>query len=274
MSGQQPSTPSHSTFRSGLPTPSGIARRSSLARSLGSGSSPVDSPDTAYKKQSLADAIAHNDPAKYRSKGSPSSFASPGTAARDDHKDGDADSPLLVPGKLPRVGAPAAGGRTGARSETPTAGLTSGSSIPSPSTTSRLGNSPRSSANEGARSKSPLAFRSGSSLGTNTALARGYVTPKRPSDVHSRIGTAGVTPGRLSTHAAPTIASRARESAVGLSRRGRDLEIGDLVRMEGSELIGVLRHLGPVEFKPGFYAGLELTGDSVGKGKNDGSVGG
>ena len=44
--------------------------------------------------------------------------------------------------------------------------------------------------------------------------------------------------------------------------------------MEGSELIGVLRHLGPVEFKPGFYAGLELTGDSVGKGKNDGSVGG
>ena len=83
-----------------------------------------------------------------------------------------------------------------------------------------------------------------------------------------------MTPGRLSTHAAPTIASRARESAVGLSRRGRDLEIGDLVRMEGSELIGVLRHLGPVEFKPGFYAGLELTGDSVGKGKNDGSVGG
>ena len=42
--------------------------------------------------------------------------------------------------------------------------------------------------------------------------------------------------------------------------------------MEGSELVGVLRHLGPVQFKPGFYAGLELTGDSVGKGKNDGSV--
>ena len=42
--------------------------------------------------------------------------------------------------------------------------------------------------------------------------------------------------------------------------------------MEGSELVGVLRHLGPVDFKPGFYAGLELTGDSVGKGKNDGSV--
>lgn len=42
--------------------------------------------------------------------------------------------------------------------------------------------------------------------------------------------------------------------------------------MEGSELVGVLRHLGPVQFKPGFYAGLELTGDNVGKGKNDGSV--
>lgn len=73
---------------------------------------------------------------------------------------------------------------------------------------------------------------------------------------------------RTPSHSSSTAASRAREHI----RRGRELEIGDLVYMEGSELVGVLRHLGTVDFKPGFYAGLELTGDSVGKGKNDGSV--
>ena len=44
--------------------------------------------------------------------------------------------------------------------------------------------------------------------------------------------------------------------------------------MDGTGYTGVLRHLGPVTFKAGFYAGLELTGASTGKGKNDGSVNG
>lgn len=93
---------------------------------------------------------------------------------------------------------------------------------------------------------------------------RSVSTPKRYSDVHARTGTTSRTP----SHSLSTASSRAKTSL----RRGRELEIGDEVRMEGSELVGVLRHLGPVEFRPGFYAGLELIGDSVGMGKNDGSV--
>ncbi|KAK0554401.1 hypothetical protein OC846_002133 [Tilletia horrida] len=53
------------------------------------------------------------------------------------------------------------------------------------------------------------------------------------------------------------------------------LDIGDVVSIDlpgGNTLTGVLRHLGPVHFKDGIYAGLELIGDSEGKGKNNGEV--
>ncbi|ORZ17311.1 hypothetical protein BCR42DRAFT_414373 [Absidia repens] len=46
--------------------------------------------------------------------------------------------------------------------------------------------------------------------------------------------------------------------------------IGDRVLVEGKQLYGTLRFLGPTEFKSGIWAGLEL--DHPGTGKNDGSV--
>lgn len=56
----------------------------------------------------------------------------------------------------------------------------------------------------------------------------------------------------------------------------RKLEIGDEVvaDVNGTRYFGVLRHLGPVSFRAGEFAGLELIGGSEGKGKNDGSVDG
>lgn len=71
----------------------------------------------------------------------------------------------------------------------------------------------------------------------------------------------------------PTVASRfATTTTASGMKKAKALEIGDEVIMNGTSLIGVLRHLGPVAFKPGEYAGLELIGSSAGKGKNDGSV--
>lgn len=46
--------------------------------------------------------------------------------------------------------------------------------------------------------------------------------------------------------------------------------IGDRVVMEGKQVYGTLRFLGPTEFKSGIWAGVEL--DHYGTGKNDGSV--
>ena len=54
----------------------------------------------------------------------------------------------------------------------------------------------------------------------------------------------------------------------------RAVEIGDLVRLEGSDLVGVLRYLGEVHSRPGVFAGIELVGDCAGRGKNDGTVDG
>jgi hypothetical protein len=48
-------------------------------------------------------------------------------------------------------------------------------------------------------------------------------------------------------------------------------EIGDRVIVESMALSGVLRFLGPAEFKSGTWAGIELDTPT---GKNDGSVAG
>lgn len=50
--------------------------------------------------------------------------------------------------------------------------------------------------------------------------------------------------------------------------------VGDYVRIESLGVDGILRFHGETEFKPGEWAGVELTGVYAGKGKNDGSVGG
>ena len=84
--------------------------------------------------------------------------------------------------------------------------------------------------------------------------------------------SAYVTPARTHT---PSLRTPSRAGATTpASRRERAYEIGDLVKLEGSGLVGVLRYLGPVHGRDGHYAGLELTGSSYGRGKNDGSIDG
>ncbi|KAL9935276.1 hypothetical protein V8E36_005624 [Tilletia maclaganii] len=89
-----------------------------------------------------------------------------------------------------------------------------------------------------------------------------------------------------SSGSSPTTASSAAAASFSTPKRASvshsqaeqqlpDLDIGDGVSIDlpnGTSLTGVLRHLGPVHFKDGVYAGLELTGDSFGKGKNNGEV--
>jgi len=47
-----------------------------------------------------------------------------------------------------------------------------------------------------------------------------------------------------------------------------------MVRIESLGMEGTLRYLGPIEGKPGIWAGVELNPGFVGKGKNDGTVNG
>ena len=54
----------------------------------------------------------------------------------------------------------------------------------------------------------------------------------------------------------------------------RPLEVGDPVKIESLNLEGTLRFLGEIAGKPGHWAGVELTGQFAGKGKNDGSAAG
>ena len=58
------------------------------------------------------------------------------------------------------------------------------------------------------------------------------------------------------------------------SRAGKTFEIGDNVRLESLGFEGVLRYLGPIDGKPGQFAGVELLEGFAGRGKNDGSAGG
>ncbi|KAN0064544.1 hypothetical protein ACQY0O_002172 [Thecaphora frezii] len=276
-----PSTPSHTSIRSSLPTPSGIARRPSLAKAT----SPIDSPDTLYKKHSLAEAISRNDPAKYRTD----------SAAEEAERDG--GSPLLTAGKLPR---PSVVGRKSTSALRPRAGTPTGLATPpgsqlSPSGSTRLRLGSAASSHDGgsllasptsrrkpgspgraaelARSKSPLASTNHAGFGVSpSSAARGYATPKRISDAHGWASSAASSAPSPPSHAATTIASRAREQPSINARRGKDLEIGDLVAMDGTGLVGVLRYLGPVQGMNGSYAGLELFGEYAGKGKNNGSV--
>jgi dynactin complex subunit len=50
--------------------------------------------------------------------------------------------------------------------------------------------------------------------------------------------------------------------------------VGDSVRIESLGFEGTLRFLGPIEGKPGTWAGVELNPGFVGLGKNDGSANG
>ncbi|WFD36519.1 hypothetical protein MCUN1_003402 [Malassezia cuniculi] len=84
-----------------------------------------------------------------------------------------------------------------------------------------------------------------------------------------------MTDGTPSVRARPSLGRMASRTAMRTATPlGRSLEIGDLVRLEGSDLVGVLRYTGAVHGRTGTYAGLELIGDSTGRGKNDGTIDG
>ena len=87
------------------------------------------------------------------------------------------------------------------------------------------------------------------------------------------------TPARRSAYAYATPArTRPKDftSGAGTPTRHeqRAFEIGDMVKLDGTGLTGVLRYMGPVHGREGHFAGLELTGSSYGHGKNDGTIDG
>lgn len=105
--------------------------------------------------------------------------------------------------------------------------------------------------------RSILSMRQSFGASTPSTPRRGSITP---------VNTAPALP-------TPTAANRfATTTTASGMKKAKPLEIGDEVIMNGTSLVGIIRHLGPVAFKPGEYAGLELLGSSAGKGKNDGSV--
>ena len=87
------------------------------------------------------------------------------------------------------------------------------------------------------------------------------------------------TPARRSAYAYATPArTRPKDFTSGagtpMRREQRAFEIGDMVKLDGTGLTGVLRYMGPVHGREGHFAGLELTGSSYGHGKNDGTIDG
>ena len=58
------------------------------------------------------------------------------------------------------------------------------------------------------------------------------------------------------------------------SRAGVSFEVGDHVRIESLGFEGTLRYLGEIDGKSGRWAGVELHGGFVGRGKNNGTVDG
>lgn len=95
----------------------------------------------------------------------------------------------------------------------------------------------------------------------------------RPSSVASS-SSAMSTAARI-TNQAPRPASRTSDVFTrSSSRAGRSFDVGDSVRVESLGFEGTLRYLGEIDGKAGMFAGVELGGGFVGKGKNDGSVNG
>ncbi|KAI9437750.1 hypothetical protein H4582DRAFT_1957334 [Lactarius indigo] len=102
----------------------------------------------------------------------------------------------------------------------------------------------------------------------------------RPSSAASSSSHAGATPARPTLPArtkTPSVRPPSRQSDTFIrssSRVGRSFEVGDNVRIESLGFEGTLRYLGEIVGKTGQWAGVELSGGFVGKGKNDGSVDG
>lgn len=83
-------------------------------------------------------------------------------------------------------------------------------------------------------------------------------------------------PERAKTPVAPKPISRppSRHSDVFVRSTNKPFEIGDSVRIDSLAFEGTLRYLGEIEGKNGLWAGVELSRQFAGKGKNNGSVNG
>ncbi|RIB02408.1 hypothetical protein C2G38_883931 [Gigaspora rosea] len=96
-------------------------------------------------------------------------------------------------------------------------------------------------------------------------------SPQRSFSIQSQQHS---TTGSPSTNILPThprlqsVATSPRPASPSLSQ----FSIGDRVVAESMNIVGTLRFLGPIDIKPGTWAGVEV--DIPGTGKNDGSVNG
>ncbi|KAG8766048.1 hypothetical protein FRC15_006633, partial [Serendipita sp. 397] len=103
--------------------------------------------------------------------------------------------------------------------------------------------------------------------------------PRRQSIVYGTGSAVRIGSASRSSAASRSVTSRSESRASDLTRNSsrasqRPLEVGDQVTIESLGLEGTLRFLGEIAGKPGHWAGVELSGEYAGKGKNDGSVAG
>lgn len=244
---------------SGLPTP-GTRRKSNI------GSSPMASPsksnEIASQMAELQAAIRKKDPASFSR---PSSVLS--MAAEDDAVEEVLASPEASPRK------PFAFTSTSRSSMSRPGTLRKASST---SNTSVVESSPvrtGTPTTPGLAGRPPSSLSSSSYMSAHTHASASLSRARTPAASTSQFATPGRVArpsdagGFLSTS---TRTKTPRASSVHIAAPPVQPEVGDNVRALGME--GVLRYIGEVEFKPGTWAGIQLTGQYEGKGKNNGSV--
>ncbi|KAH9839568.1 uncharacterized protein C8Q71DRAFT_750078 [Rhodofomes roseus] len=127
-------------------------------------------------------------------------------------------------------------------------------------------------------SDASVASLSVSSASQSSLSGRQSANGRSPSVASSSSAVSPVpprTPAPASRGSVPRPASRQSDVfARSSSRAGRTFEEGDNVRIESLGFEGTLRYLGEIDGKPGHWAGVELSGGFVGKGKNNGIVNG
>ncbi|PWN46362.1 hypothetical protein IE81DRAFT_338786 [Ceraceosorus guamensis] len=233
----------------------------------------------------------------------PSSNPSDTTTATNESK---LPSPSLASRSTPGGGIPVPSGPTSSAAAAPGTGRRS---LPAPSswhhrgvsdedrvdTPSRLRHPQLSSSIApvaAGKSDSPMPLKSAASAGTalpRTPAPRRSLAPKgsfgsrTPGFGASTAPEAAVPPPPLpKQYEASTIASTARTRERSNSTKASEpisiagVELGQIARFvsDGQTLEGIVRYLGRITGKSGDFAGLELLGESEGKGKNDGIVNG
>lgn len=127
-------------------------------------------------------------------------------------------------------------------------------------------------ANDPAQHRSSLVQGSSPSSSSRSTLFSGRRSVAgRPSSAAS---VPGVIPARAKTPSARPPSRQSDTWSRSVSRSNRTFEVGENVRIESLGYEGTLRYIGEIDGKPGLWAGVELSGGFIGKGKNDGSVSG